>query len=233
MSIKLRAVFKRYAVQILFLAALIFCFNNWLLGPLLNPTLVAANGSVSELSVISEPHATIFRSLDIAAGVLFLLFGCLLYWDTPRSKGGKTMAVLLALLGAGEIIDASLPLRCAESLGNSCVIPVSLSLRHLTLPSHAYSSVLIAAAYFLLPLTGIILSRKASIGRSFLILSWVALLVAVFSFLQVMVDSLGNHSFESKGTGSLQSLHMLLLSVWFVAGFIFWKSQTAVLEQAK
>ncbi len=148
-------------------------FNNWLLAIIFNRRLLLHDGSVSEFSVINQPHAWIFRGLDIISGVLFLILALAIANNIKwRTTGGLLLILGIVLLGAGNFFDALTPLHCAETVSSACTVPINLSLRHLILPSHAYSSIAIGVSYFILPLGGLVYGRQNQL-RGFMYVSGV------------------------------------------------------------
>jgi len=192
-------------------------FNNWLLGPWLNQYLFSHNGSVSELSALTQPHHNVFRLLDVLSGVLFVVLARLLSkLPASTSRWRQTMLYGLIILGLANILDAGLPLKCSETLDRGCTIPVSLSPSHLQLPSHAYSSVTIAVCYFVLPLAGFFFAFARKF-RFLGILSTLAILVALFSFISAVTGYLSQHSLSVRTSGAGQEIQMLVIGAWLVA----------------
>jgi len=194
----------------------LLAYNNWLLGPYLNYKLFSKNGSVSEFSALTQPHFLVFRSLDILAGLLMIALAFVLARRMPaRSWSRNTLIGGTAVLGLANILDASFALRCSETLDKSCQIPVSLSFSNYQVPSHAYSSVIIATCYLLLPLAGLVYAhaRKANIFRLF---SLLAVAFALESLTAALIQYYSNQSFGVRASGSSQELQMLVLAAWFI-----------------
>lgn len=206
---------SKYLVPIAILAAL--AFNNWALGPWLNSRLFSANGSVSEFSGLDQPHHTIFRTLDVLSGLLFMLLAILLsqYVD-QRSRWRHALLWSLAILGFANVMDATFTLHCSETLDPHCTIPVSLSPGHFELPDHAYSSVVIAVCYLVMPLAGYVYGRanKMKLLTGFSIL---AVLVAFATLVSACEGYFTNGSFSVRTSGTLQELQMIIVGLWVVA----------------
>lgn len=195
-------------------------FNNWILALVLNRHLLVSGGSVSELTVHSQPHAIIFQSLDILAGVLFTLFALLI--KKFMSNTGKSVHILiygLLIFGIANIADALLSLPCAETLDKNCNIPITINWSHFNFPSHGYSSVLIGILYFVLPLAGIYYAR-AKKSLLFFRASLVTLLVALASLISAAWEYLNLHAFSVNASGWAQGGQMLVMGTWFVIWYI-------------
>src|SRR5689334_16861189 len=84
-------------------------FNNWLAAPFLNRRLLQAGGSISELSVHSQPYAHFFQALDILSGLAFVVFS-LLITDLMSNKfySRQILVYGTALFGLANIVDALL-----------------------------------------------------------------------------------------------------------------------------
>ena len=196
------------------LAAL--CFNNWLLGPLLNYHLFASNGSVSEFSATNQPYYLIFRTFDIFSGLLFALLALLLaQFLQQKDKWRHTLVLGLAILGIANVLDAFFTLPCAETLDKVCNVPINISLRHLEIPSHGYSSVIIAICYFLLPLAGILYGRAKNF-KYLMVFSVIAALVALVSFASAISEYVSSQSFSVRTSGFGQEAQMIVMGVWLI-----------------
>lgn len=206
---------KHLSSAILWLAVL--TFNNWVLAIIFNRRLLLHDGSVSEFSIVSQPHAWLFRTLDIISGLLFLVLAIVVARNIKwRSAGGRLLILGIVLLGAGNFFDALIPLHCSELVNSTCVVPVSLSLHHFVMPSHAYSSIAIGLSYFLLPLGGLIYGLQNR-RRVFVYISGILLLVALISFASVLGQYIVKNSFSVRTFGITQETQMLLIGLWFVA----------------
>lgn len=125
--------------------AAVACFNNWILAFVFNRSLIAKGADISDLSALTQPHHNLFRTLDIAAGLLLALLGIiLLRW--PQ----KTLGILLAVLGLANVLDAVTALRCTALADRGCSIPTRLNWHHPILPSHIFSSTIIVGTMVVL-----------------------------------------------------------------------------------
>jgi len=196
----------------------VICFNNWFLGIILNPKLLFGNGAVSEFSSPSEPYALAFRTLDIVAGFLFLICALLLAGVIYKAAttAQRLFLILTAILGVANIVDALFPLRCSQASSAACIIPLNLSLAHFQLPSHAYSSIIIAISYFLLPLCGWFYAHNHPKTFGLMTLNAAALLAALLAVGSVLLHYLRTGSYSMRGTGISQEVQMLILGIWFI-----------------
>jgi len=201
-------------VPLIVLTLAILTFNNWLLGLFFDRPLLLHGATVSELSVTGQPHYWLFRYLDITSGFLFIfLAGWLVKINNFDSKLGRFLVYSLAVLGLANIFDAILPLPCASTVSN-CVGLESLSLKHLVIPYHTYSSIVIGAVmYAVIPLGGFLYAKAYKllkyISVANIALGIITLISAFFEF--ILLPNGHDHvvSFE-------QQLQMILLALWIV-----------------
>lgn len=189
----------------------------------LNPHLLFKGGSVSEFSVATQPHSIFFRTGDVVSGLLFLTLSVwILKFIMAGQKTHKWLYVLvicLAVFGVANGVDALRPLNCADTISNSCQITVALSLSHIILPSHAYSSVIIAVSYFLLPLAGYKYARANRL-LAFERVSLITLGVAILSFATFIHQYSHQHSLSVHTNGFPQEAQMLIVGWWLVTWFV-------------
>ncbi len=211
---------RRYVSVIVFLAAL--TYNNWLLAFIFNRRLLLHDGSVSELSVISQPHSWLFRLMDILSGLLFIVLAVLAYRLMKTSHTSRRWAYMLiigvAAFGLANALDASFPLNCSDTLSRSCNMPIEIDFSRIILPSHAYSSLIIAVGYFLLPLAGYMYARSNRL-RGLERVSLVTIGVAIFSCASAMHGYLHQKSLTVHTAGLPQEIQMLILGWWLVVWF--------------
>lgn len=203
-------------------------FNNWLLASVLNPHLFLKDGSVSEFSVPSQPHSWVFRFADIVSGILFLALAVAVFKFMKTNQKTRNwiyiLAAGLAVFGIANGVDALLPLNCSNTIGSSCEATVAISLRHLILPSHAYSSVIIAVSYFLLPLAGYKYALANKL-RIFELVSLISLGVAILSLATAVGQYIRQNSFTVHTAGFPQEAQMLIVGVWLVVWFFSLRSR--------
>jgi len=197
-------------------------FNNWLLALVLNPHLFLKDGSVSEFSVSSQPYSWAFRVADVISGLLFLaLSAWVLKFMKSNQKTHKWLYILvvcLAVFGIANGVDALLPLNCSNTINSSCEVTVALSLSHIILPSHAYSSVIIAVSYFLLPLAGYKYARANHL-KLFERVSLITIGVAILSLATAIQEYVRQSSFTIHTAGFPQEAQMLVIGWWLVTWF--------------
>jgi hypothetical protein len=205
----------KFVIGVVGVTALVF--NNWLLAPFLDGRVLAAGGPVSDLSVTTEPHAAIFRALDVLAGVLFVIVALLLAKKLPKTKAMNVIIGVTAVLGFANVVDAVIPLNCAEALAGHCKVAVDLSLSHYAMPSHGYSSIIIGAIYFVLPIAGLVYARQKQLHL--LASVSIASLVAACLSLVPTVQHYILHQPASGSLWELQQLEMVMIGMWFVVLF--------------
>lgn len=198
-------------------------FNNWLLALVLNPHLFLKDGSVSEFSVPSQPYSWVFRLADVFSGLLFLVLSVVASKYIKTTKKTRNWVYILvaglAIFGVANGVDALLPLNCSDTINSGCEITVALSLSHIILPSHAYSSVIIALSYFLLPLAGYMYAQ-ANQFRAFERVSLFCLGVAILSFVSAIYGYAHQHSLSVHSPGFWQEAQMLIIGWWLVIWFV-------------
>jgi len=190
-------------------------YNNWLLGPILNPNLWRHNGSVSEYSVASQPGHLDFRVLDVTAGLLLAYLGYRLFISMKGSSLGRVSVLVIVVLGLSNILDAAFVLPCSQTLLATCQVPISLSLHNFQLPAHAYSSSLIGVCYFLAPLFVLIYSLKSKLSR-LAAFSAIIILDSIYALVSALVEYQRNGGPTTKTSGAGQEIEMLLLGVWLI-----------------
>jgi hypothetical protein len=101
---------------------LVFTYNDWILGYVLNPHMSANRASISELSATNQPYHLVFQMLDILAGILTLVCAGFMWRFTEHiaSRRRILLLVLFLFIGLDSIVDASLPIACAPSVDPSC-----------------------------------------------------------------------------------------------------------------
>ncbi|GEM_PF-2419762 len=215
-----RLTSRYYLSAIACLAAL--TFNNWLLAFIFNRRLLLHDGSVSELAVINQPYSWLFRSMDILSGLLFIVLAVLAYRLRRATHTNRRWAYILiiglAVFGLANALDASFPLNCSNTLSRSCNLPIEIDFSRIVLPSHAYSSVTIAAGYFLLPLAGYMYARSNRL-RSLERVSLITIGVAIFSFASAIHGYLHQKSLTVHTAGLPQEIQMLILGWWLLVWF--------------
>lgn len=198
-------------------------FNNWLLALVLNRHLFLKDGSISEFSVPSQPYSWVFRVADIVSGLLFLALSVWVFkFMKTKQKTYKwlyILAICLAIFGVANGVDALLPLNCSNTINSSCQITVALSLSHIILPSHAYSSIFIAVSYFLLPLAGYKYARDNQL-KAFERVSLIGLGVAILSLATAIQEYVRQSSFTVHTSGYPQEAQLLVIGWWLVTWFI-------------
>ena len=215
---KIRTFWSSPRAVLITLALAVLTFNNWLLAAVFNRPLLLKGGSVSEFGVPGQPYSWLFRSLDIVSGILFIMAGVLMVKIIAVKVARNRLLIIgTIILGASNTIDALLPLRCSEALDPSCSVPVHLSLSHFVIPSHGYSSVIIALCYLILPLSGLFYGLQSRI-RTLVVLSMATLAAALMSFVAALSQYITGSQLSLHTWGVPQKLQMVLFGAWF----IFW-----------
>lgn len=193
-------------------------FNNWLLAPWLSPALFKAHAEVSELSVITQPHAVVFRLLDIASGILFIVCGVAFYkYAKRRGRLIKAVSISLVIFGACNVFDATFPLPCSQTLDKICNLGVSTSLHSFHIPTHGISSVIIGTYYLIFPLFGVLYYWRYKVRQPWLItISAVAIIMALTAAGKVLTSAITTDTVPTAGGGVYQEIQMSFFGLWFI-----------------
>ncbi len=210
-------IMKPRALYILTILAAL-SLNNWLLGLAFNRHLLFRGGAISEFSALDQPHHIVFRSLDVVGGALLIILAVILAKAMVRASGYYILIFSTVALGLANMADALQPLKCSETLTASCWIPVKVSLSHLTIPSHGYSSVVIGVCYLALPVGGWIYANHIK-SKALKITSIILSAIAVAYLLAAVAEYLITGAFSDKAWGPSQEIQTLLLGGWFIVWY--------------
>jgi len=186
---------------------LLALYNDWLLGPLVNPRMAVGGSLISELSARTQTGHTVFQMLDITAGVLTLAALPWLWRFLQRAKitYWQVLFATIACIGADSIIDALLPISCAPSVDAGCSLAGTHSL--LT-QAHMVESTVIGIVTFIAPLLWwrLCKAKQQLIAQT----SW------WFAVLQVAVGAgiLLTRLVHVDVTGALQRIYELGIGAW-------------------
>ncbi|WP_093609326.1 DUF998 domain-containing protein [Streptomyces indicus] len=129
----------RPAAVLLALGAL--AYTAWVIEVVVSTGLDPIRTYVSELAAQSEPLGGLFRTTDLAAGLLVLagaVWGLLR--DRPRGRWTTAGWAGLALFGAATAVDSRLPLSCTPTADPECAARETAGLVPATHAAHAVSS---------------------------------------------------------------------------------------------
>ena len=232
MQAKARRVIASKHLTFWTLLLAVLTFNNWFLAFFFNKRLLLGGGAVSELSALSQPHAYLFRVLDVVSGLLFVLAALLIirHLGYIKTRLQYILVAATALFGLANALDALLPLNCSETINSTCNLTVRLSLTHPYIPDHGYSSALIALSYLLLPAIGLWLAFRYRFWALSAI-SAMTIIIAVISVLSFLAGFWVTHSWSIRATGLSQELQMIAFGLWFIAcykTFLHSKPESAV-----
>lgn len=144
---------RKYILSFLCGLAGLAIFNNWILGFALNPPALINGATISELSARSQPHATVFRILDLFAALLLIVSvdAFRLLGNNRKQKIFLTLGILIVSIG--NILDAFIPLDCSAVLERSCAVHEQYGLVSTLHTWHDILSPIIYILLFLLPYT--------------------------------------------------------------------------------
>ena len=216
----------------LILVLAVATFNNWVISLFFHNSLILHGGEISELSVTGQPHALLFRSLDVISGILFVFFATLILFKTiNKTKKYSVLIVTTVALGISNMLDALFPLRCSATNNPSCIININLNPSHFVFPSHGYSSVLIALCLLILPLFGFFIAKSIK-SQQFKVISLVTFVANVLINLIVIYQYIINHTYRVPSIGIVSvdiqnCLPIFLLGVWFISWLLaFYSTKT-------
>lgn len=195
-------------------------YSTWLLEAFLGTGLSPLSSYVSELGARDQPYGTLFRTTDLAAGLLVLAAaaGALLWlprrWSTVVGWAG------LALFGAATAVDSRLPLSCAPTADAACVareraglVPVAHS-AHVVSSGVAVTGALVGmvALAFAARRHGLLPSLAGGLG---VLLVGLELAATAWTLTAIAAFDAG-YGMWALGAG--QRLQVLLIAVWL--GFL-------------
>ncbi|MDL2342395.1 MAG: DUF998 domain-containing protein [Patescibacteria group bacterium] len=188
--------------------------SNWLyLAPFLNLSNTIQGAFISELSANGQPYSLLFRCLDIAAGVVWLVAA--LQWVSIKySPLSLLFGLVLFTLGSADIIDSLLPLDCSETMSVVCRNTSGSSLVNNV---HLYESSVAVIAFSIIAITLLISLHFNRLRRR---LYYVTILMLAM-MLVWLLDTLYRQHAHLEGYGFVQRLFELSFIVWFV---VIWRT---------
>ena len=182
----------------------------WLyLGPLLNLQNTTQGAFISELSATGQPYALLFRCMDIAAGLMWVIAASYLLRD-KLSLIGRLLGMVLLTIGSGDIIDALLPLNCSETLSAVCRHQNNTSLID---NIHLYESCAVVVMFSITAIT-LLIALHFSKMRNYLYIITVIMLACMLIWL---IDTLMRQQAQTEGYGYVQRLYGCAFIVWLTA----------------
>ena len=211
------------------MAALLY--SVWIVYPLVNRELHPWTSFVSEYFVADLPGATVLRTVDGVAGVVLAGVAAFSYarlrtlWRAlPNAARGtqparevtssrnraavRVWCAGLGVAGLATVVDAVNPLVCAASLSPECAAAEKAGTLPLQHQVHLFSSAAAGLGFVAAMIATLVLSTRAD--RLVRILSWVGIVLIVFSAIDALVPQLPTH-------GISQRLSMIAIAVWLVA----------------
>lgn len=186
--------------------------SNWLyLAPFLNLSNVTQGAFISELSANGQPYALLFRSLDIAAGLVWIIAA--FYWvRIKKSALSRLFSLILVTLGLADVIDSILPLDCSETINMACRTATGFTLDHNV---HLYESCISVIVFTAITMT-LLISLHYNRLRGQLYFITVTMLTMMLIWL---VDTVYRQHAHLEGYGYLQRLFEVSFISWFI---YFW-----------
>ncbi|MBT2399548.1 DUF998 domain-containing protein [Streptomyces sp. ISL-100] len=194
-------------------------YSAWVLEVVLGTGLDPLRTYVSELAAADQPFGGLFRSTDLAAGLL-ILAGAL--WAVvrfrPRGLWEVTGWAALAVFGAATAADSRLPLSCAPTVDAACVVRETAGLVPATHLAHTWSSSLAstAAVVGIVALTvaarrGHHSRRRSLLARTGPAIAAAELVATVWTLSSIAAFEAGNGTWF---LGAGQRLQVLLAAIW-------------------
>lgn len=190
----------------------IILYNNWVLAIVVNPHATWAGATTSELGVQGQPWANMFRTLDVLAGLCFLLgIGAIIkVGKTPREQ--FMLRVGMLVLGISTISESILRLSCSSALNKTCAIEEHADGVDWQHTFHIAESVISYALLLLLPLAVYWALRGLSHVQHLQVWSKTLLAVMIIWF----VESIARFAMDADAFGYEQRGFIIVFSVWFV-----------------
>ncbi|QNG20841.1 DUF998 domain-containing protein [Rhodococcus triatomae] len=102
---------RRVVAGLLFVGAV--AYSSWVLGPALSPGVDTLRGFASELAALDQPHGVVFRTADLATGILVAVAGTVGLWRLSRGWISAVAWVGAILFGLATVADSRMPLDCS------------------------------------------------------------------------------------------------------------------------
>ncbi|AWK08226.1 DUF998 domain-containing protein [Streptomyces spongiicola] len=169
----------------------------------------------SELSAADRPFGRLFRSTDLAAGLLVLAGSATALPTLPRRPWCVADRAALAAFGPATAVDSRLPLSCAPTGDPECAAPETAGLVPATHTAHAYSSTLAMAGAPAGPAALTVAARRyhrwPALGRGGPVLLAVQLAATVWTLTAVAAFEAGRGVWW---LGAGQRLQVLTATGW-------------------
>ncbi|MGP4001951.1 DUF998 domain-containing protein [Streptomyces sp. 8N706] len=191
-------------------------YTAWVLEAVLATGLDPGGTYVSELAATDQPLGTLFRTTDLAAGMMFLAAAVIALRREPRRAPWATFGWAgMAVFGAATAIDSRLPLSCAATDDTGCAAREAAGLVPVTHMAHVVSSA-VAMGGALVAVAALTLAarrygRWAPVARFGPHLLAGELLATVWTLAAVAAFETGWGQWY---LGAGQRLQVLLIAVW-------------------
>lgn len=96
------------------------CYSSFLLSPWTQAAQLTSRGFISELEAPGQPFAWLYRFSDMASGLGMLIAAWALRSLIGGHRWSAAAVVLLALTGAGSVLDGATSMRCDPSISAQC-----------------------------------------------------------------------------------------------------------------
>jgi hypothetical protein len=209
---------------LLALAAL--AYSAWALEAVLDTGLPPAHTYVSELAATDQPYGALFRTTDLAAGLLV----CAAVLAAPRtgprgSPGARAGRAGLLLFGAATAIDSRLPLGCAPTTDPACAAREAAGLVPPAHTAHTVSSTL-ALCGILVAMAALIRTARryaptSPPARAGLVLLVLELAATAWTLAAIAASEAGHAAGDAGwGLGAAQRLQVGVVAIWLAASAV-------------
>ncbi|MDQ1039080.1 hypothetical protein QFZ75_005496 [Streptomyces sp. V3I8] len=204
------------AATLLTLAAL--TYSAWTLEAVLDTGLPPAHTYVSELAATNQPYGTLFRTTDLAAGLLVCAAALTaprtgLHGRSPWTRVGRAG---LLLFGAATAIDSRLPLSCTPTTDPACAARETAGLVPPAHTAHTLSSTLalcgVLVAMVALTRTARRYAPTSPQARASLALAVLEPAATAWTLAAIAALESGGH--DGWGVGLAQRLQVGVIAVW-------------------
>jgi hypothetical protein len=112
---------RRIAAVLLLAGGLLYA--NWLVQLVLPVHLNPFTTYVSELSALSQPYHSVFRTMDVISGLAVASGAALALAISRRGAAAVSGWIAVALFGLSNVMDALTPLQCTITVRTACRAP--------------------------------------------------------------------------------------------------------------
>jgi hypothetical protein len=204
---------RRLAILLLLIGGLLYA--DWVVEFFLPVALSPVTSFISELSALDEPYHAVFRTLDVAGGLIVMAGAVCAFAASPKSRALVAGWSALALFGLSNVLDAMTPLSCTITVREACTDQIPQDPWNWVGDPHVYASTG-EEVFFAIAFVAIALAMRGSGASRFdrhfaLGLGALTVLASALSgLLDVELTFLGHNDL----LGLVQRAEVLLIACW-------------------